>query len=886
MALAKWYKIDFHTHSPASRCFRDKSVTAEQWVKAAKDSGLDAVVLTDHNSVGFISEIENLDDSTKDGLKIFYGIELCVSADFSHILVIFDDKMNWRQIEDAVIGNLKLKRESWGDTTVNVSEERLKDLCVELRNRILVIPAHFACEKGLGRSSINAIRAYKDFVQFDAIEVRNDNDVNEYNNKVNNGVITRAALISGSDNPSKDDQAVHSIEGFGSAFTWIKTSSLSFEGLKQVFLDPDNRCINMLELQKIGTDFNPNEVTYNYVSGIKLENISHLSNLDMRFSPGLNCIIGGRGTGKSTVVDAISYGLNCGKDLSSCALLEKTMMKDGKISTYFNFGITKHYLIEAKRERKQLIFRYENDDGEQTNPPEFKIDFYGQKEIYNLLEEDKNTTSEEVSPLVKMIDNRIQSKLFAVEDKISSTVSELLQYAALYKGNCKKISELPTLKAEVEKGEAILARFKASGLEESRKKYELLLNWIKITRRDIVSYSAYIGQIIDGFTSRRDSYGLTYANLKDNPEANKEGIEAIELISQSTDRIIDSLLAEKEKVDAILDKYEMADTHSDLEKLHEIYMEAIESVKSTGSEEIQTVQDRLQANKERIVEITGIADGQTNVITTIKFLIDKLIQYKMELSALRRDTLSEMHMDGILFKISSMAHVIRFKLSMQKEFKRDSFDDEFEKIAELILNPENNFAMLKKYLLFLLTSETGDLSEIGITDMNSKFLNYWREKSQNGTLESLINILPEDKVDISIVENGNETDINEGSPGQKCAALLAFILSSGDNPLIIDQPEDDLDNSLIYNLVVKSIRKIKNKRQIIIVTHNPNIPVLGDAEGIVILERNSDGKVVFRKDKKAGCIEEKVIRQGICDIMEGGEEAFKKREAKYLAYME
>lgn len=148
----------------------------------------------------------------------------------------------------------------------------------------------------------------------------------------------------------------------------------------------------------------------------------------------------------------------------------------------------------------------------------------------------------------------------------------------------------------------------------------------------------------------------------------------------------------------------------------------------------------------------------------------------------------------------------------------------------------------------------------------------------------MINVIPEDKVDISLVENGNVTDINEGSPGQKCAALLAFILNSGDNPLIIDQPEDDLDNSLIYNLVVKSIRKIKNRRQIIIVTHNPNIPVLGDAEGIIILERNSEGKVVFRENKKAGCIEEKVIRQGICNIMEGGEDAFRKREAKYLAF--
>ena len=78
---------------------------------------------------------------------------------------------------------------------------------------------------------------------------------------------------------------------------------------------------------------------------------------------------------------------------------------------------------------------------------------------------------------------------------------------------------------------------------------------------------------------------------------------------------------------------------------------------------------------------------------------------------------------------------------------------------------------------------------------------------------------------------------------------------------------------------------MKRKRQIIVVTHNPNIPVLGDAEGILVLDRNSSGKVTFRKNKKAGCIEERVIKEGICEIMEGGESAFKKREEKYLSVL-
>ena len=162
MALAKWYKIDFHTHTPASNCFGDKSVTPIQWLTAAKDAGLDAVVITDHNSVGFISKIDEIQNSneTKIGIKVFYGIELCVSADFTHMIIIFDDKLSVTQIEDAVI-SLGLKRDDWADTTKNVSEDKLKNLCNELQGHIFIIPAHFASEKGLGLSSINEIKKYK-----------------------------------------------------------------------------------------------------------------------------------------------------------------------------------------------------------------------------------------------------------------------------------------------------------------------------------------------------------------------------------------------------------------------------------------------------------------------------------------------------------------------------------------------------------------------------------------------------------------------------------------------------------------------------------------------------------------------------------------------------
>lgn len=542
MALAKWYKIDFHTHTPESRCFPDKKVTPKEWLKAAKDSGLNAVVVSDHNSVGWVRKIEEIKTEFEDEkFKIFYGIELCVSSDFTHFLIIFDDnKMSVTEIEDAVVQYLGLARKDWADTTVNVSEDKLKTLCMELKEKIFVIPAHFASNKGLGKSTENAIRKYKEFLSFSAIEVRNDEDVREYSNKLKNKAINRAVLITGSDNPSNKDEAQHSIEGFGKMFTWIKLSTLSFDGLRQVFIDPEHRCINWLTLQKIGMQFNPNETTYNYISGIEFEGISHMTKMNMRFSPNLNCIVGGRGTGKSTIVDAINYGVCNERDLSKCRLLEKTLTKEAKISTFFNFGIDKPYVIKASRKGKQLVTEVEDINGSVENPPEFKIDFYGQKEIFNLIDEDDNIANQTMSPLVKMIDDKVSADMYSYSDEIDSAILNMQKYSEEFKSNRKKIRELPTIKAEIEKADTILKKFKASGIEESRKDFENIDNKIKNVEKIFISELNAINGAVVSFEEKEKGLKLQIEKLGGCDE-NAIELEILKKIKDTNQSIVDFL---------------------------------------------------------------------------------------------------------------------------------------------------------------------------------------------------------------------------------------------------------------------------------------------------------------------------------------------------------
>jgi hypothetical protein len=134
---------------------------------------------------------------------------------------------------------------------------------------------------------------------------------------------------------------------------------------------------------------------------------------------------------------------------------------------------------------------------------------------------------------------------------------------------------------------------------------------------------------------------------------------------------------------------------------------------------------------------------------------------------------------------------------------------------------------------------------------------------------------PEDGLQVEYSRKGDGRDfqsIGQASAGQRAAAMLAFLLAHGSDPLVLDQPEDDLDNHLIYGLVVQQIRRNKLRRQLIIVTHNPNIVVNGDAELIHVLEFNHQCRV-----KQTGCLQDQAMRREVCQVMEGGEEAFERR---------
>ncbi|HWW77155.1 MAG TPA: hypothetical protein VNZ44_17260 [Pyrinomonadaceae bacterium] len=172
-------------------------------------------------------------------------------------------------------------------------------------------------------------------------------------------------------------------------------------------------------------------------------------------------------------------------------------------------------------------------------------------------------------------------------------------------------------------------------------------------------------------------------------------------------------------------------------------------------------------------------------------------------------------------------------------------------------------------------SEFENLCELG-AERSRRVLDAMHASLEPLELEAM---RPEDVISIELNVGSAKSpiykDASELSRGQKCTALLPLLLARRRTPLVIDQPEDNLDNHFIFRTVVGSIRQLKDRRQMIFITHNANIPVLAEADMIVVM--GADGNT--GRVEKVGTLDE--CQQEIIDLLEGGKEAFEKRRLRY-----
>lgn len=147
--------------------------------------------------------------------------------------------------------------------------------------------------------------------------------------------------------------------------------------------------------------------------------------------------------------------------------------------------------------------------------------------------------------------------------------------------------------------------------------------------------------------------------------------------------------------------------------------------------------------------------------------------------------------------------------------------------------------------------------------------------AEQATLFQLESVDLGDLPRIELNDNGDYKPSAALSTGQKCTTVLPILLLDSDRPLLIDQPEDNLDNRFIFEHVVESVRHMKRRRQLVLVTYNPNIPVLGDAERVFVLDSDGTHAGVMQQGSVDNC------RGEILTLLEGGAQAFNQRQIRY-----
>ncbi len=867
-AGAKWWKFDFHTHTPESLDFnkKDKNMSTESWLKAFMEKEIDCVAITDHNSGGWIDilqqelkEIEAREEVWYRPLYIFPGVEISANGNV-HILAIFGCNRNKSDIESLLDA---VKYDGTRGDSDGVTKKSVIDVVNEISERGgIPIPAHvYNTRSGLFKLDVSTLRGIFRNDNIYAMELR---DSNYQKPQLYKDEKVQWTEIRGSDVHNFSDDYV-------GTFTWVKMDEPSIEGLKLALQDGDasvNR--NMNE--------NPNILPCNFIEKLEITNakyIGRVETLKCDFSPFLNAIIGGRGTGKSTLLEFIRFVMRRDKDLPEPLVKDSQkyftseendslLLTDTKISLLYRKNNICYRLNWYCKEDYPSL-EQKNDDGtwEQVQGEirsMFPAYIYSQKQIFelarnpraliNIIDEAPGVDAENIRISIRELSNRYK--------QIENRQQELNE----------KIDQEIRLRGEFNDLARQIEYIEKSGHKEVMQKYRLRqqqLNEIDVLEDKWTETHSELLDTLEKITPAAFNQHLFSEDkeiLTDLKRSNDKWLvihNKLNELSKEAESIIKKWQAEKNAApwmqDIESDKTGYEQLRSDLEhegidpeKYHLLLtqqksiqkeldlIDEYQALKHTSETEKQKVFDKIRENREILTEKRQ--EFLTPVLQDNQFVSIKVLPFGEEWIDIENEIRSMLQCwDRFDKDIEQLRHI----------YQPDGGKD-IEKLKEAIKDIRNGNAAAK----------------------DNRFATHLKELPQESISDFLM-WFPCDNLEVTYGHNRQR--IQKGSPGQKTAALLAFILSYGDEPLLLDQPEDDLDNALIYDLIVRQLRETKSKRQVIVVTHNANIVVNGDAEMVLplkIVEGQTDVK-------DPASIQKKGVREAICSILEGGEKAFEQR---------
>jgi len=779
-------------------------------------------------------------------------------------------------------------KKALGAITLNKKDisDALEDIDKIFKNQKLPNKSYLLCVVGKGHGGIQDLKWFEDNKKFsragllredithqaDIIFSNNKDDIDFYLGKkddtppeeVEARFDNLKPCVWGSDSDSIEN-LLHPSNGNTDDYTWIK-GEVTFEGLKQITYEPKLRV-------KIQKD-NPKESqTYarigscfiNFPDDLKIQdgdsneesNFCIKGENEIHFSDNLTCIIGGRGSGKSSLIHLL-YNAWEKKDsqrlydvdspLTNLKLSPDPLSKinelvdvDVPINTEFflqneieKFAKDISKMSELIRHRLNRLSSINID--EEGSEKEQKQNLYQLKEKWD-------SSSSEIDDLIDAHDN-----IISLDQKINGIKKEIKTLKA--QTEVIKSEKYKTLQKEIEDIATAISDF-----TNYKNEYIQLIKELNSVIKNIsrLDWNNYEGQsVLDELTQ----------SIKDHKTKLKESFEKAES-EYKKKKYRDNLQTKKEELKNYLEEKglspenieELADATEQINEL-ENQIKILQSQKEPY-EEIYKRKDTILKNyksdyedyKDRFFEVAGTLQKSLEGLKFSKSKHEITFHPKINENILK-DQIVDFIKNNNTSKTSLSADNIKSVIFSNS--KISDFVDDKNRIVEAVNEPQK--APLHTKVLKEL------LNDANFTEsLHLRIIKYYFDINN-----------------IQIQTKLGDKPLQNTSFGERCGIVIGIVLVAGTNPIVIDQPEDNLDGKFISNVLVPLLRKQKHHRQIILITRDANIVIGGDSELIEILEEDDDKTILI-----PSTIENKSNRSKYIWILDGGEQAFQQREKKY-----
>jgi energy-coupling factor transporter ATP-binding protein EcfA2 len=660
-----------------------------------------------------------------------------------------------------------------------------------------------------------------------------------------------------------------------SASCLVRMTQPCFDSFKQAFLEPESR------IRLLG---DRSEKYFSAIESIKFTG-GYLDGLDIELSENLNAVIGGRGTGKSTLIECLRYAFDL-KPLSKNAqkshdeIVKTNLGRGGMVEVILRSAAMNGRRFRIRRKYGEAPVVHESPNKLSTfSPSELlpKCEIYGQNEIYEIAQDDAEQTKL-LARFIGVGNGTSALKYQELTTKLHKNRLDI-QSALVQLGEVEQdVARLPKLQEQV-------AQFASLGLDEKLKAVPLWEREKQLGQR--------FRKDVQGFASALQSTREALPDIQFLSDSSLQGlphVKELQSLRQNLVSLLDGVGSPLATLDTLLEA-----TQKQGVELVRILEEAISKDEGSLSKtfsEIPSVQGR-----------TGREIGQQyrtlqEDIVRIQPKVAEVENRKTHLAELRKQR-KELLTERSALTAERSAEQMRAAKTLNRRLDGN---------LRISLNPESDrsslLALLESFkmegigtkrLEFIQSADS--VSPMSLADAIRSGADVLKAKSWQIT-ESVVTALcrlsesqlmqieevvfgdaPLIELNVGHGEEITYRSISQLSKGQQCTAILHLLLLRNQDPLVMDQPEDNLDNAFIAERIVTELRKAKFERQFLFATHNANIPVFGDAEWIGVFQVN-EGTGSIPKDLQ-GAIDIPQIQTWASDILEGGKIAFMQRKEKY-----